>query len=105
LALPDDENRKEQMFSTFARAGHPAGKFVWGNLITLRDNVKDDVLYEKLHKFRERHYSANRMTLTVQVYHKISLRSYLLSIIKYIMYLIYMMDLHIFAFIGKTISR
>jgi nardilysin len=75
LALPDDENRKEQMFSTFARAGHPAGKFVWGNLITLRDNVEDDVLYKELHKFRERHYSANRMTLTVQVYHEILLQN------------------------------
>ncbi|EZA59550.1 Nardilysin [Ooceraea biroi] len=66
LAVPDDENRKEQLFSTFARAGHPAGKFVWGNLVTLRDNVDDDVLYAELHKFRERHYSANRMTLTIQ---------------------------------------
>ncbi|CAL1679208.1 unnamed protein product [Lasius platythorax] len=35
-------NRKEQLFSSFARAGHPANKFIKGNLITLRDNVDDD---------------------------------------------------------------
>ncbi|XP_011685956.1 PREDICTED: nardilysin-like [Wasmannia auropunctata] len=66
LALPCDENRKEQLFSSFARTGHPANKFIWGNLITLRDNVNDDKLYEELHKFRERHYSAHRMKLAIQ---------------------------------------
>ncbi|XP_011631723.2 nardilysin-like [Pogonomyrmex barbatus] len=66
LALPNDENRKEQLFSSFAQTGHPASKFVWGNLVTLRDNVHDDKLYEELHKFRERHYSAHRMRLAVQ---------------------------------------
>lgn len=67
LALPCDENRKEQLFSSFARTGHPANKFIWGNLVTLRDNVDDDKLYEELHKFRERHYSAHRMKLAIQV--------------------------------------
>jgi len=67
LALPCDENRKEQLFSSFARTGHPANKFIWGNLITLRDNVDDDKLYEELHKFRKRHYSAHRMKLAIQV--------------------------------------
>ncbi|XP_012524901.1 nardilysin isoform X2 [Monomorium pharaonis] len=66
LALPCDDNRKEQLFSSFARTGHPANKFIWGNLITLRDNVDDDKLYEELHKFRERHYSAHRMKLAIQ---------------------------------------
>ncbi|XP_018344745.1 PREDICTED: nardilysin-like isoform X2 [Trachymyrmex septentrionalis] len=66
LALPCDENRKEQLFSSFARNDHPANKFIWGNLITLRDNVQDDKLYEELHKFRKRHYSAHRMKLAVQ---------------------------------------
>ncbi|CAL1679211.1 unnamed protein product [Lasius platythorax] len=64
--LPYDENRNEQLFSSFARAGHPARKFIRGNLITLRDNVDDDKLYTELHKFRERHYSANRMKLAIQ---------------------------------------
>ncbi|XP_012218457.1 nardilysin-like [Linepithema humile] len=66
LALSSDENRKEQLFSSFARTDHPANKFIWGNLITLRENVADDKLYADLHKFRERHYSAHRMKLTVQ---------------------------------------
>lgn len=75
LALPSDENRKEQLFSSFARTDHPANKFIWGNLITLRDNVADDKLYAELHKFRERHYSAHRMKLTVQVDMKNLLRN------------------------------
>ncbi|XP_018360056.1 PREDICTED: nardilysin-like isoform X1 [Trachymyrmex cornetzi] len=66
LALPCDENRKEQLFSSFARTDHPANKFIWGNLITLRDNIHDDKLYEELHKFRKRHYSAHRMKLAIQ---------------------------------------
>ncbi|XP_071572686.1 nardilysin [Temnothorax nylanderi] len=66
LALPCDDNRKEQLFSSFAQTGHPANKFIWGNLVTLRDNVDDDKLYEELHKFRERHYSAHRMKLSIQ---------------------------------------
>nr|KAF7408943.1 hypothetical protein H0235_013795 [Vespula pensylvanica] len=66
MALPSDLYRKEQLFCSFARPDHPARKFTWGNLITLRDNVTDDKLYEELHKFRERHYSAHRMKLAIQ---------------------------------------
>ncbi|XP_046617809.1 nardilysin-like [Neodiprion virginianus] len=66
MALPSDFYRKEQLFCSLAQPGHPASKFAWGNLITLRDNVVDDKLYEELHKFRERHYSAHRMTLALQ---------------------------------------
>lgn len=67
MALPSDFCREEQLFSSFAQLNHPARKFSWGNLITLRDNVTDEKLYEELHKFRERHYSAHRMKLTIQV--------------------------------------
>ncbi|KAJ8666832.1 hypothetical protein QAD02_008494 [Eretmocerus hayati] len=66
MALPSDTNRKDQLFCGLARENHPATKFSWGNLITLRDNVNEDDLYSKLHQFRERHYSAHRMTLAVQ---------------------------------------
>ncbi|KAG5323603.1 NRDC protein, partial [Pseudoatta argentina] len=31
-----------------------------------KDDVDDDKLYEELHKFRERHYSAHRMMLAIQ---------------------------------------
>ncbi|XP_012270800.1 nardilysin isoform X2 [Orussus abietinus] len=66
LALPSDPNRAEQLLCSFAQPGHPVTKFSWGNLITLRDNVTDDKLYEELHNFKERHYSAHRMTLALQ---------------------------------------
>ncbi|KAG7214075.1 hypothetical protein KM043_001439 [Ampulex compressa] len=66
MALPSDLYRKEQLFCSFARPHHPATKFTWGNLVTLRDNVTDEKLYEELHKFRERHYSAHRMKLAIQ---------------------------------------
>ncbi|XP_043528977.1 nardilysin-like [Frieseomelitta varia] len=66
MALPSDFCRKEQLFSSFAQPNHPATKFCWGNLITLRDNVTDEKLYKELHKFRERHYSAHRMKLAIQ---------------------------------------
>lgn len=68
MALPSDFYRKEQLFCGLAQPGHPATKFAWGNLITLRDNVTDDKLYEELHRFRLRHYSAHRMTLALQVW-------------------------------------
>ena len=67
MALPVDAHRKDQLFSSFARQNHPASKFLWGNLVTLRDNVNEDKLYTDLHKFRERHYSAHRMTVAIQV--------------------------------------
>ncbi|KMQ86607.1 nardilysin-like isoform x1 protein [Lasius niger] len=66
LAVLNDNNRKNQLISSFARAGHPVSKFTWGNLITLRDNVDDDKLYTELHKFRKRHYSGHRMKLAIQ---------------------------------------
>ncbi|XP_012257789.2 nardilysin-like [Athalia rosae] len=66
MSLPSDFYRKEQLFCSLAQPGHPATKFCWGNLVTLRDNVTDEKLYEELHKFRRRHYSAHRMTLAIQ---------------------------------------
>ncbi|XP_014231468.1 nardilysin [Trichogramma pretiosum] len=66
MAFTHDSNRKDQLFCTFAQPDHPAAKFAWGNLTTLRDNVEEDKLYSSLHAFRERHYSAHRMTLAVQ---------------------------------------
>ncbi|XP_044007483.1 nardilysin-like [Aphidius gifuensis] len=66
MALPLDSYRKEQLFCSFAEHDHPSRKFTWGNLVTLKDNVTEDKLYETLHEFRERHYSAHRMTVTIQ---------------------------------------
>lgn len=66
MSLPSDRSRREQIIGALAPPGHPAGYFLWGNLVTLRDNISDEVLYEKVHEFRKRHYSAHRMTVAVQ---------------------------------------
>ncbi|KAF5276282.1 hypothetical protein FQA39_LY06631 [Lamprigera yunnana] len=65
-ALPSDEYRKEQLLVSLADANSPVNSFSWGNMVTLKENISDDELYEKLHEFRKRHYSAHRMTLAVQ---------------------------------------
>lgn len=67
IAVPVDDNRKEQLLVSLAKEGSPVNSFSWGNLITLRDRIPDDDLYERLHEFRKRHYSAHRMTLAIQV--------------------------------------
>ncbi|XP_032680712.1 nardilysin-like isoform X2 [Odontomachus brunneus] len=66
MDLPVDRNKKMQLLNSFACDGHPARKFSWGNMTTLRDNVSEDKLYDELHRFRERHYSAHRMRLAIQ---------------------------------------
>ncbi|XP_074028660.1 nardilysin isoform X2 [Leptinotarsa decemlineata] len=66
MALPSDYSRKEQLLCSFAKPGTPASYFSWGNLKTLKDNISDEKLYEGVHEFRKRHYSAHRMTLAIQ---------------------------------------
>ncbi|XP_047116668.1 nardilysin-like isoform X1 [Schistocerca piceifrons] len=66
MAAPRDSVRKEQFLCSLAKEGYPARKFTWGNMKTLRDDVDDNVLYETLHAFRRRHYSAHRMTVAIQ---------------------------------------
>lgn len=66
MALPSDSYRKEQLLASFSQPNSPVNKFLWGNLITLRDNIDDDKLYDMVHDFRKRHYSAHRMTLAIQ---------------------------------------
>uniref|UniRef100_A0A1Y1M428 Nardilysin n=2 Tax=Photinus pyralis TaxID=7054 RepID=A0A1Y1M428_PHOPY len=66
LAVPSDDFRKEQLIVSMAQDSSPVNSFSWGNLITLKDNVSDDRLYEMLHEFRKRHYSAHRMTVAIQ---------------------------------------
>jgi nardilysin len=67
MAVMSDENRKQQLLCSLAHSDNPTRKFAWGNLITLRDSITDDDLYGAVHEFRKRHYSAQRMTLAVQV--------------------------------------
>ncbi len=41
-ALPSDSNRREQLFGTLAKDGHPMSKFMWGNLKSLKpDKVQE----------------------------------------------------------------
>ena len=66
MSLPSDGTRREQILGSLAPPDHPASKFLWGNLTTLRTNIDDDLLYKKVHEFQKRHYSAHRMTVAVQ---------------------------------------
>lgn len=66
MSVTSDSSRKEQLLCSLAKTNSPVNSFAWGNLITLRDNVSDEELYKGVHEFRKRHYSAHRMTLTVQ---------------------------------------
>lgn len=68
MALPSDTYRKEQLLASLCRSDAPANTFTWGNLTTLKENVSDTTLYQSLHDFRRRHYSAHRMTVAIQVF-------------------------------------
>lgn len=67
MSIQSDNSKKEQLLCSFAHRDSPVNSFTWGNLITLRDNISDEKLYEGVHNFRKRHYSAHRMKLAVQV--------------------------------------
>lgn len=64
----EEYTRREQLLSSIGQLTHPSSIFAWGNLKTLKDNIADDELYEKVHEFRKRHYSAHRMYLCLQSY-------------------------------------
>lgn len=54
LARPSDANRKEMLFGSLARPGHPMGKFFWGKILNTSSIscflVKEDREYEKFIK-------------------------------------------------------
>ncbi|KAK5869228.1 hypothetical protein PBY51_023962 [Eleginops maclovinus] len=68
LARPSDSHRKEMLFGSLAKPGHPMGKFFWGNAQTLKHEPKEEQIntYQRLRDFWRRYYSAHYMTLTVQ---------------------------------------
>lgn len=68
LARPSDANRKEMLFGSLARPGHPMGKFFWGNAETLKHepNKNNIDTHARLREFWMRYYSACYMTLVVQ---------------------------------------
>ncbi|XP_058457946.1 nardilysin-like isoform X2 [Malaya genurostris] len=57
---------REQLLGSLGKADHPCSLFSWGNLRTLKENVTESELYEILHRFRKRYYSAHRMHFAVQ---------------------------------------
>ncbi|XP_037602322.1 nardilysin-like [Sebastes umbrosus] len=68
LAKPSDSHRKEMLFGSLAKPGHPMGKFCWGNAQTLKHEPKEKKInvYKRLRAFWKKHYSAHYMTLAVQ---------------------------------------
>ncbi|XP_056151210.1 nardilysin [Lampris incognitus] len=68
LAKPSDSHRKEMLFGSLAKPGHPMGKFCWGNAQTLKQEPRKKKInvYKRLRAFWKRHYSAHYMTLAVQ---------------------------------------
>ncbi|XP_029002459.1 nardilysin b isoform X2 [Betta splendens] len=68
LARPSDSHRKEMLFGSLAKPGHPMSKFCWGNAQTLKHEPKEKQVntYERLRDFWRRYYSAHYMTLAVQ---------------------------------------
>ncbi|XP_056460504.1 nardilysin-like [Gadus chalcogrammus] len=68
LARPSDSHRKEMLFGSLAKPGHPMAKFGWGNAQTLKQEPKEKQIntYQRLRDFWKRFYSAHYMTLTVQ---------------------------------------
>ncbi|KAG5324883.1 NRDC protein, partial [Pseudoatta argentina] len=68
-SLTYDIPRKNRILTSTVPVGHPVNKFSWSYTVIMSNNVDDnkiDKLYDELHKFRERHYSAHRMKLVIQ---------------------------------------
>lgn len=68
LARPSDSNRKEMLFGSLAKPGHPMGKFFWGNAQTLKYEPEEKNIdtHSRLREFYKTYYSAHYMTLAVQ---------------------------------------
>ncbi|KAH8275979.1 hypothetical protein KR018_000489, partial [Drosophila ironensis] len=62
----DDETRRDQLLASLAAPGFPHGIFTWGNMKSLKNNVKDDELHKVLHEAQKTHYVANHMYLCLQ---------------------------------------
>lgn len=58
--------RRDQLLASLGNVNHPSSIFSWGNLKTLKENIEDDALYQRVHEFRRRHYSAHRMFVAIQ---------------------------------------
>lgn len=74
MALPSDSCRRQQLFASLAKDGHPMAKFTWGNSTTLNlPNDQDGTeLNQRLRLFWQQHYTADRMTLVLQSKHDLN---------------------------------
>ena len=74
MALPSDSCRRQQLFASLAKSGHPMAKFTWGNSTTL--NLPEDPesvkLNQRLRLFWKENYTADRMTLVLQSKHDLN---------------------------------
>ena len=73
MALPSDTCRKQQLFASFAKTGHPMSKFTWGNSDTLNlpNDPEGSELNKRLRIFWKQYYTADRMTLVLQSKHSL----------------------------------
>lgn len=58
--------RRHQLLAQLSQQSHPFGKFICGNLKTLKKNIDDDTLHRKVHAFKAEHYLAHRTYVCVQ---------------------------------------
>lgn len=58
--------RRGHLLAMLGQSNHPSTTFACGNQKTLQENINDDILYQRVHDFRKRHYSAHRMYVCVQ---------------------------------------
>ncbi|XP_011050786.1 PREDICTED: nardilysin-like [Acromyrmex echinatior] len=66
-ALNLAKNRVPQpQLSSFTRTDHPINKITEDRIIKVHENLDYTKLYEELHKFKERHYSARIIKLVIQ---------------------------------------
>lgn len=61
----EERFRHKSFLLSLGRSNHPSSLFGSGNSVTLKDNIDDDDLYKKIHEFRKRYYSADRMYFCV----------------------------------------
>lgn len=57
----DSRRRGYLLLYSMGQPTHPASLFGCGNLKTLKENIDDDRLHQKVNDFYKRHYSTHRM--------------------------------------------
>lgn len=58
--------RRQQILARLCQKSHPFANFDCGNLKTLKENIDDEILHEKVREFKRKHYSAHRMSICMQ---------------------------------------